>query len=85
MTKSFIHEDMARLLLGLNTTSRLWPYLLQQRRMRPGKPVVVSSVHLAKLGVDRYAKMRALRNLERAGLIRVLRPNGQNPRVELLE
>jgi hypothetical protein len=53
--------------------------------MHPSKPVVVSSVHLAKLGVDRFAKMRALRSLERAGLIRVLRSNGQNPQVELLK
>ena len=85
MKRNFIHEGMERLMLGLSTTSRVWPYLLQQQRMHPDKPVVVSSAQLAKLGVDRFAKMRALRSLERAGLIRVLRPNGQNPQVKLLK
>lgn len=38
---------------------------------------------LAELGVDRHAKYRALRALERAGLVRVKRSPGQNPLVTL--
>jgi GTP-sensing pleiotropic transcriptional regulator CodY len=53
--------------------------------MQPQEPVVVSSVKLSKLGVNRYAKRRALRKLEEAGLIQVLRANGRNPRVKVVE
>jgi hypothetical protein len=84
MTKIFVHENLKRLTSAFNTRSTVWTYLLLQRRMRPGKPVVVGSVQLAKLGVSRQAKWRALCSLERDGFIRVQRANGQNPRVELL-
>ena len=85
MSKIFVHEDLKRLTLAFDARSKVWTYLLVQRRMRPGKPVMAGTVQLAKLGVDRFAKMRALRSLECAGLIRVQRANGQNPRVELLK
>jgi hypothetical protein len=39
---------------------------------------------LAKLGVSRYAKQRALRDLERAGLITVERPLRRTPIVTLV-
>jgi hypothetical protein len=39
---------------------------------------------LAKLGVSRYAKQRALRDLERAGLITVERPLRKTPIVTLV-
>jgi hypothetical protein len=85
MTKIFVHEDMKRLILGLDTRGKVWAYILVQHRMSRGKPVVVTSTQLAKLGVNRFAKGRALRSLERAGLIRVQYASGQNPRVELLK
>jgi len=39
----------------------LWAYLLQRRRIQPGKPVVVSNIQMAKLGINRFVKMRAER------------------------
>jgi hypothetical protein len=39
---------------------------------------------LAKLGVSRYAKQRALGDLERAGLITVERPSRKTPTVTLV-
>jgi hypothetical protein len=85
MTKIFVHEDLKRLILGFDARSKVWTYLLMQRRMRPGKPLVAGTVQLAKLGVDRHSKWRALRSLERDGFIRVQRSHGKNPQVELLK
>ena len=85
MSKIFVHEDLKRLTSAFNTRSTVWTYLLLQRRMRPGKSVVVGTVQLTKLGVDRHAKWRALRSLERDAFIRVQSANGQNPRVGLLK
>jgi len=83
--KNFVHEDMETLILGFDLRSRLWAYLLQRRRIQPGKPLAVSNIRMATLGIHRFVKMRALRSLERAGLIRVLRACGKNPRVEVLK
>jgi DNA-binding transcriptional regulator YhcF (GntR family) len=85
MSKIFVHEDLKRLTLAFNARDKVWTFILVQRRMRPGKPVVVSTAQLAKLGVNRTAKWRALRGLERDGFIRVQCANGQNPRAELLK
>jgi hypothetical protein len=85
MTKIFVHEDMKRLTSAFDTRSKVWTYILLHHRMGRGKPVVVRSAQLAKLGVDRFAKWRAMRSLERAGFIRIQCANGQNPRVELLK
>src|SRR5262249_7431195 len=84
--RNFLHEDMGRLVCGLNTTRRLWGYLLRQQRIQPGRPVMVSSQQLRHWGVDRNAKARALHNLKKAGLIRILTGGrGRNPRVEILK
>jgi hypothetical protein len=82
--KDFIHEQMAKLALGLDAKGRVWAYLLQQRRMQPSKLIAVGNVRLARFGVGRFAKARALRSLERAGLIRVERSRGCNPRIKVL-
>jgi hypothetical protein len=82
--KDFIHESMAKLVLGLDAKGKVWAYLLQQRRMQLSKLISVSSVRLARFGVGRYAKARALCSLERAGLIRVERARGRNPRIKVL-
>lgn len=84
-SKLFVHEDLKRLTLGCDARSKVWIFLLLQRRMRPGKPVVASTAQLAKLGVSRYAKRRALRILERDGLIHIQHTKGQNPRVKILK
>ena len=83
--KDFLLAGMARLALGLDARGKVWADLLQQQRMHPRKPIVASNVRLARLGVGRFAKTRALRSLERAKLIRVLRGAGHNPRVKLLK
>jgi hypothetical protein len=85
MTRIFVHEDLKRLTSAFDTRSKVWTHILVQHRMRRGKAVVVGTGQLAKLGVDRHAKWRALRSLERDGFIRVQCANGQNPRVELLK
>jgi hypothetical protein len=85
MSKIFVHEDLKRLTSAFDNRSKVWTFLLVQCRMRPGRPVVVGTVQMAKLGVNRTAKWRALRSLEHDGFIRVQCANGQNPQVELLK
>jgi hypothetical protein len=81
----YLHEDLSRVILGLNATGRVWVYLLRQHKMRPHKPIAVSSKHLKDLGVGPRTKTRAVDRLAQAGLIRVLNGGkGRNPRVELL-
>jgi len=46
--------------------------------------VSVPNGRLAKLGVTRETKRRALRDLEKAGLITVERRHGKTPRVTLV-
>jgi hypothetical protein len=53
--------------------------------MRKCKTVKVESSRLVKVGVSRKQKSRALKSLEKAGLISVDRPDGENPVVTLLE
>jgi hypothetical protein len=47
--------------------------------------VKVTNVLLAKFGVDRHAKARALRQLEAANLVAVTRKRGGSPMVTVLE
>jgi hypothetical protein len=84
-SKLFVHEGLKRLTLPFDGRSKVWTYLLVQHRMRPDKPIVASTLQLAKLGVSRQAKQRALNSLERDGFISIQRANGQNPRVKLLK
>lgn len=50
------------------------------------QPVVVFSYHEArKFGVDRYAAYRALKAMEHAQLIGIVRAPGRSPRVMLLQ
>jgi hypothetical protein len=83
--KNFIHEDLETLILGLDPRGRVWTYLLQQRRMQPGKSVVVSNIQMAKFDVSRYAKTRALLAFEKAGLIRLERDGKHSLRVKVLK
>jgi hypothetical protein len=81
----YLHEDLSRVILGLNSTGRVWVYLLRQHKMRPHSPIAVSSKHLKEMGVNRFAKAKAIKNLERMSLIETLKDgNGRNPRVKLL-
>jgi hypothetical protein len=49
------------------------------------KEVVVSNYRLAPWGISRHQKARGLSALERAGLVKVKRGAGRNPRVLILE
>ena len=53
-------------------------------RRRP-REITMPNAMLAEFGVDRFAKARALRDLERGGLIRVKRAKGQSSRITLVE
>ncbi len=53
--------------------------------MQAAGPVALSSARLQEAGVDRHAAYRALRNLEQAGLVAVVRHRGRQPRVTILD
>jgi hypothetical protein len=57
----------------------VWLYLLFQSWRRQQPSVTVSSTDLKKLGVGRQVKVRALRDLEAAGLIVVEWRANKNP------
>jgi hypothetical protein len=58
-------------------------WLLVQHRVRltHKDEVTLPTALLEAAGIERRAKARALRDLERAGLIRVIRKVGQTPRI----
>jgi hypothetical protein len=84
IAKDFLLASMQRLALGLDARGKVWADLLQQQRMGR-RPIVASNTRLARLGMTRYVKTRALRSLEKAGLIKVLGRGAGNPRVKLLK
>lgn len=49
------------------------------------KELVLSTARFSAWGVSRYQKNRALTILEEAGLIKVCRRSGRNPRVQILK
>ena len=49
------------------------------------KEVMVSNTRLSGWGISRHQKARALSALERAGLVKVKRGTGKNPRVLIVE
>jgi hypothetical protein len=58
---------------------------LAHRRFKTGHRVVaLASAELEKGGVSRWAKRRALRQLERAGLVSVSQKGKQSPQVTIL-
>jgi hypothetical protein len=62
----------------------VWHYI-HYRVWAEGTPTIpLANRALAKMGVDRYTKYRALDCLERAGLIRVERRGRRSPLVTLL-
>jgi hypothetical protein len=85
--QNFLYASMPKVARGLNVFggATVWVYLLQQARMQKKKTILVPNSGLSKLGVDRFLKARALRKLERAGLIRVRRRVGCAPEVTLLD
>jgi hypothetical protein len=49
-----------------------------------GKPFTVSNRELERMGVDRYLKYKTLRDLEKEGLIEVVRRDNNSPVVRLI-
>jgi hypothetical protein len=52
-------------------TERVFRHLLFLTWRAPDKPVVLANAELARKGIDRWAKRRALLELEALGLVRV--------------
>jgi hypothetical protein len=64
------------------TALAIW---FQAGRQGHEEGIKLTSQILDRFHVDRHAKFRALKELEKAGLIRVHRQAGKNPIVDLLE
>jgi hypothetical protein len=62
-----------------NATYPVAVFLLRQHWKTKERPIKVPNTALAKRGVDRYAKWRALQELEELGLIRVERRSNKSP------
>ncbi len=58
--------------------------LWKRSGMQKSRTVKLSNVAMEDIGVDRFAKRRALEALEKAGLISVQRGQGRSPIVTLL-
>ena len=65
-------------------TERVFRHLLFLDWRAPGKPLQVGNIALAKKGIDRRVKWRALRELETLGLIVVKWPSKRSPVVTVL-
>lgn len=59
-------------------------FLLRQHWKTKGRPFKVPNLALAERSVDRYAKWRALEELEELGLIQVERRSNRSPIVTIL-
>ena len=59
--------------------------LYQRAGMEKSDTVKLSNGVLEDMGVDRYAKRRALKDLEKAGLVSVKRRHGRSPVVTILD
>ena len=69
--------------LGLQTL--VVGLLLQFRKLLLGKDsVTLPKEFLSKFGISRGTKQRALKNLEKAGLISIAREVGRNPMITIL-
>jgi hypothetical protein len=60
--------------LGKACRDKIWPlylHLVHETWKANGKPVKIANGFLVMLGIDRFAKNRALKKLEKLGLVRV--------------
>lgn len=79
--QDFLYEDMPNVVLGLDAAGIVWVLILQKWRMENFAEISLTNVRLEQFGVDRFAKSRALRKLEKRGLISVNRADHRNPLV----
>ena len=78
-------KTMAVVVMPMDAVAKVWVRLIQLQCMRPrDRHVLLGRKWLTQHGVTRYAKYRALRKLEAAGLIRAVRSDHRGPRVEIL-
>jgi hypothetical protein len=82
--QNYLHEDMKEIVAGANATTIVWLRLLQLRKMRKEKTIVLANEWLTQHGVDRYGKTRALQTLKKRGLIRVEHSDHRSPRVVII-
>jgi hypothetical protein len=82
--QDFLYEDMPNVVLGLDAAGIVWVLVLQKWRMENFAEISLTNVRLEQFGVDRFAKYRALRRLEKLGLIRVDRADYRNPLVTVV-
>jgi DNA-binding transcriptional ArsR family regulator len=75
----------ARLAVLPGKALAIYLVLLQRSRMEGENPVALTSACLARFGINRQDKRRALFLMENAGLVRVERRGRRNPLVRLLE
>jgi hypothetical protein len=82
---NFLYESMDAICRGLNAGGVVWVRLLQLQTMRPkDKYHILGNDWLARYGVGRTARNRAINAHERAGRIRTLRSDHRNIRVGLV-
>jgi hypothetical protein len=62
----------------------IYQVLLQRSRMENHNPVVLTTARLSRCGISRNQKQRALKDLEKAGFIRVEKRGRSNPLIHLL-
>jgi hypothetical protein len=82
--QNYLHADMEDIVAGVEAAGIVWLRLLQLRRMRKEKYLTLGNEWLAAHGVDRFAKSRALRSLEKRGLIQIMRSNRRSPLVRVI-
>jgi hypothetical protein len=82
--QNYLHANFDDIIVGVESAGIVWLRLLQLRRMRKGKYLVLGNDWLTKHGVDRFAKSRALRTLETRGLIHIERSDHRSPRVHII-
>jgi hypothetical protein len=82
--RGFLYDSMERITAGLDATGIVWVYLLRRSTVERSREFTVPNGELAKLGVNRYQKSRALQKLEKRGLIEVEWRVRKSPLVTLL-
>jgi hypothetical protein len=82
--KDYLHADMKDLVVGCNVASIVWLRLVQLKTMQKKRTVTLSNDWFQQHGINRWAKNRALRALEKSGLIQVTRSDHRSPRVTLV-
>jgi hypothetical protein len=90
--EAFVHISVRDLLAGasvLNGVQELlvWIYILRELHMRRSKGVLgsmpVTNVGLARWGVTRFTKRRAIDKLSKGGLLQIEKHDGRNARVSV--